>query len=128
MVILEASIEATSDHLEKLEDVSRCSCTFQRLCMYRYHSRVRKVPTVSTRAVYMVGIYPPLSDHTELNAIHTSCLYSCFGFPIPKRAAPILAYTGIFPCRRLQELWYLYTSYWIWGHQTARYFISSLRE
>ena len=98
MVILEASIEATSDHLEKLEDVSRCSCTFQRLCMYRYHSRVRKVPTVSTRAVYMVGIYPPLSDHTELNAIHTSCLYSCFGFPIPKRAAAILAYIYRYFC------------------------------
>ena len=32
MVILEASIEATSDHLEKLEDVSRCSFTFQRIC------------------------------------------------------------------------------------------------
>lgn len=128
MVILEASIEATSDHLEKLEDVSRCSCTFPRLCTGTTVEYVRYLLYGIYSCCRYIGIYPPRADHTELNAIHTSCLYSCFGFPIPKRAAPILAYTGIFPCRRLQELWYLYTSYWIWGHQTARYFISSLRE
>lgn len=117
MVILEASIEATSDHLEKLKDVSRCSFTFQRLCtgttveyvrylryllvlytvyQLRYYTLYTgiycSISTVEGTPTQSGYIYPSRADHTELKAIHTSCLYSCFGFPIPKRAAAILVY------------------------------------